>query len=247
MNSGSAGPGSVVQTRDVAAFRTPDGASIRLLLDTSTGSDGLSEQDGLTRRLIEIPEHSHFDGPTGSAGDLCYVLDGTGRLTMAGHHDLTLRSDLGLLLPPAAEYRLIADGPDGLKLDVVSLPAEAGHAQAASIPMVRALPECEVETTGDREFRVLFGPGFGCKVATQFVGDIPPGRAPDHSHPYDEVVLVLSGEGIAHVGGRDHSVSAGTCLHLPPGRPHCMENTGTTTMRVLGVFHPADSPAAKLS
>jgi len=83
-------------------------------------------------------------------------------------------------------------------------------------------------------------------VATQFVGEIPPGRAPDHSHPYDEVVLVLEGEGVVHVGGADHVISAGTCTHLPPGQPHCLENTGATTMRVLGVFHPADSPAAKL-
>ena len=35
-------------------------------------------------------------------------------------------------------------------------------------------------------------------------------------------------------------------LHLPPGLVHCLENTGSATMRVLGVFHPADSPAAKL-
>src|SRR5258708_4791547 len=66
-------------------------------------------------------------------------------------------------------------------------------------PAARAsdLAACEVETTGDRKFRVLFGPGRGCSVATQFVGEIPPGRAPDHSHPYDEVVLVLAGEGVA--------------------------------------------------
>jgi quercetin dioxygenase-like cupin family protein len=92
----------------------------------------------------------------------------------------------------------------------------------------------------------LFGPGSGCAVATQFVGEIPPGRAPDHSHPYDEVVLVLHGEGIVHMGGGRHPLSAGTAVHLPPGVPHCLENTGQATMRVLGVFHPADSPAAKL-
>jgi quercetin dioxygenase-like cupin family protein len=78
------------------------------------------------------------------------------------------------------------------------------------------------------------------------VGEIPPGRAPDHSHPYDEVVLILRGEGIAHIGGVAHALAAGTCAHLPPGLAHCLENTGPGTMRVLGVFHPADSPAAKL-
>jgi quercetin dioxygenase-like cupin family protein len=102
-----------------------------------------------------------------------------------------------------------------------------------------------VEVTGDRRFRVLFGPGHGCSAATQFVGEIPPGRAPDHSHPYDEVVLVLAGEGVLHAGPADHPLAPGSCVHLPPGRPHCLENTGRATLRVLGVFHPGGSPASK--
>jgi len=28
--------------------------------------------------------------------------------------------------------------------------------------------------------------------------------------------------------------------------PHCLENSSPTMMRVLNVFHPADSPAARL-
>lgn len=83
-------------------------------------------------------------------------------------------------------------------------------------------------------------------MATQFVGEIPPGRAPDHSHRYDEVVLILAGEGVAHIGGSQHSLAPGTCLHLPPGLQHCLESTGPALLRVLGIFHPADSPAAKL-
>ncbi len=104
-----------------------------------------------------------------------------------------------------------------------------------------------METTGDRRFRVLFGPGRDCPVATQFVGEIPPGQAPEHSHPYDEVVLILDGEGVAHADGAQHPLAPGTCIHLPPGVLHCLENTGRDTLRVLGVFHPADSPAAKLA
>jgi len=62
---------------------------------------------------------------------------------------------------------------------------------------------------------------------------------------YDELVLVLEGDGVLHTGGRDHVLAPGTCAHLPPGQLHSLENTGPATLRVLGVFHPADSPAAK--
>jgi mannose-6-phosphate isomerase-like protein (cupin superfamily) len=101
--------------------------------------------------------------------------------------------------------------------------------------------------TGDRKFRVLLGPGRGCEAATQFRGEIPPGRAPEHSHPYDEVVRVLEGSGVAHVRGADLPLGPGTCIHLLRGVPHCLENTGSATLVVLGVFHPGGSPAAKLA
>jgi mannose-6-phosphate isomerase-like protein (cupin superfamily) len=133
-------------------------------------------------------------------------------------------------------------------------------------PRVTELRDCVAEVTGDREFRVLFGPGTGYPAATQFVGDIPPGRAPDHRHTYDETVLVLAGEGVVHLvadepggevrlalAGRDavypgavaYPVRPGSCIHLPPGQRHCLENTGSAVLRVLGVFQPGGSPAAK--
>ena len=85
------------------------------------------------------------------------------------------------------------------------------------------------------------------RSATQFVGEIPPGRAPDHSHPYDEVVLILQGEGdSAHRRCRASAVRRAPARTCRRGCVHCLENTGSATLRVLGVFHPADSPAAKL-
>jgi mannose-6-phosphate isomerase-like protein (cupin superfamily) len=59
------------------------------------------------------------------------------------------------------------------------------------------------------------------------------------------VVLVLAGAGVLHAGSADHPLAPGGCVHLPPGQAHCLENTGDTTLRVLGVFHPGGSPAAK--
>jgi len=152
--------------------------------------------------------------------------------------------DRGLLMPPGTGYEVACAGAGDLRIDVVALPR--GSALRGDL-LCRDLSDCPAETTGDRTFRVLFGPGRDCAAATQFVGEIPPGRAPEHRHPYDEVVLVLKGAGIAHVDGTETALSAGSCLHLRPGLGHCLENTGPEILRVLGVFHPADSPAAKLA
>jgi len=140
---------------------------------------------------------------------------------------------------PGGELWFVIDGAGLL------LPAATGLPGGTVVPRLARLEDCAVEVTGDRRFRVLFGPGNGCEAATQFVGEIPPGRAPLHSHTYDEVVLVLDGEGVLHAGPAEHPIAAGTCIHLPPGQQHCLENTGQATLRVLGVFHPGGSPAAK--
>jgi mannose-6-phosphate isomerase-like protein (cupin superfamily) len=236
--------GAVVQAADVHPDPRAAGATIRTLFEL---------ESGLVRRLADISPGSQFGGTASAAGELWFVIGGRGSLTLDGYPDLALRPDRGTWVPPGARYELRHDNDDpqavgaDLRLDMVALPAASGASVGGSSgPQTYDLNDCAVETTGDRRFRVLFGPGRGCSVATQFVGQIPPGRAPDHSHPYDELVLVLDGVGIVHIGGTEEALSPGTCTHLPPGVSHCLENTGSTTMRVLGVFHPADSPAAKL-
>ena len=66
-----------------------------------------------------------------------------------------------------------------------------------------------------------------------------------HSHTYDEVVFVLEGEGVYHIGDDEVQMRPGTCIHLPPLVRHCLENSGSATMRVLGVFHPSGDPASR--
>ena len=212
---------------------------VRTVLATGAG------REGLVRRLVELDTGSRFEGAAGPGGELWFVIAGAGALEPGAGPAMPVRRDTGVWLPPGTDYRLSAGGPDVLKLDSVSLPAGAGGPGDDAGPRLSELGDRPVEVTGDRRFRVLFGPGNGCNAATQFVGEIPPGRAPEHSHPYDEVVLVLEGEGVLHAGTGDRPLAPGSCVHLPPGEPHCLENTGRATLRVLGVFHPGGSPASK--
>jgi mannose-6-phosphate isomerase-like protein (cupin superfamily) len=235
--------GSVAQASDIQPNHPAPGITTQTLLDCR--SDG----PGLVRRRLDVQARAHFDGTGGSAGELWFVIAGTGTLDCGSGDRQELSQDRGLWIPPGSDYVVRAGPESDLRLDTVVLPEETDTADPDLVrgPALAAdLHQCDVETTGDRKFRVLFGPGRGCSVATQFVGEIPPGRAPEHSHPYDELVLILDGAGIAHIGGAEHALTPGTCLHLPPGLRHCLENNGSATLRVLGVFHPADSPAAKL-
>jgi mannose-6-phosphate isomerase-like protein (cupin superfamily) len=221
-----------------------DGVVVRTVLDTGAG---------LVRRLAVVPPGARLECTAGPGGELWFVIAGTGTLVLGpdgpqcGTGPVTLTGhDSGVWLPPGAGYALHADGASELRVDSVVLPAgPAGRDREVTPPLIRVLDDCEVEVTGDRRFRVLFGPGRGCDAATQFVGEIPPGRAPEHSHPYDEVVLILDGSGVLHAGGQESPLAPGSCVHLPPGKPHCLENTGQSTLRVLGVFHPGGSPATK--
>ena len=99
--------------------------------------------------------------------------------------------------------------------------------------------------TADRWYRVLVDDELGSEQATQFVGSIPPGRAPDHFHHYEEVIFILRGEGRMWADKSNTPISPGSCIYLPKRQVHCVENTGTDELRLLGVFSPAGSPAVR--
>jgi mannose-6-phosphate isomerase-like protein (cupin superfamily) len=166
--------------------------------------------------------------------EVLYVLAGTGSAEIGG--------ELADLHPGAAAY--VRRGTpwqvteaDGLEILSVlirdPLPGEHTHA-------VVGVDDAESgQATAGRQFRLLAP----CATATQFVGYIPVGRAPDHFHRYDEVVYVLEGEGLLHIDGETAPLRPGTVVHLPKTLVHCLENTGPGELRVLGVFRPAGSPA----
>ena len=61
-------------------------------------------------------------------------------------------------------------------------------------------------------------PRSGCPSVTQFIGFVPPGRAPDHFHRYDEVLYILEGEGTLHIDGEEAPLAPGL-VRPPAGAP----------------------------
>jgi len=193
---------------------------------------------GLHQRRLGFADGARLAGTTGGRGEAWYVITGTGSLATERAGSLALAPGTAVWLEPGTGYDCQADG----ELAVLAVTLRAGSACAGPSRPVLRLEDCEPEITGDREFRVLLSEGL---TITQFAGMIPPGRAPAHHHTYDEVVHVLAGQGVVHLGDTDTPIGPGTSIYLPPLQPHCLENTGAEPLRVLGVFHPAGSPAAK--
>jgi len=227
--------GYVVSAGDVEARPESGTAQAQVTIDVACGCERLEQ------RVLRFAPGRSDERATGERQELLFGLAGRGTLHTGGaEHEL--EQDTAAFLVPGESWAVENPGPDDLVLVSVTAPCE-GHSRSAVT--VRFADRPALPATPNREFRLLVNEELGCLDVTQFVGLIPPGRAPLHSHTYDEVVYVVDGEGVLHLGGKDTPLRPGSCIHLPPLREHCLENTGPTPMRVLGVFHPSGSPASK--
>ena len=173
--------------------------------------------DAISMRAFEAPATVHSD-----SDEVLYLIE----------------KDEGIHVPAGAEVRI------GERATVLSVSVEDSGPPLSGQPGAAVLHikmrDVPIQRTGDRWYRELIQ-----SEITQFVGSIPPGRAPDHFHLYEEVLYILQGEGFLWADGARTPVGVGSCVYLPKRNVHCMENTGSGELRLLGVFYPAGSPAVR--
>jgi mannose-6-phosphate isomerase-like protein (cupin superfamily) len=228
----------VVSESDVEGRRAEgDTAFEKLIMGTSTGSQLLEQR--VTRYA---PGRSL---PRGDAerDELLYAVSGSGTLELEGEpHELQPES--GAYVRAGETYVIDNAGPNELLIVSTTVPIEQSYRPPREV-VVRFADQPELRADAKRTFRYLVNQDAGCMDATQFVGIVEPCRAPDHSHTYDEVGYIVTGEGFAHIEGEAIPLRPGSCFHLPPEQIHCIENTGPGIMRILGVFHPSGDPASR--
>ena len=174
-----------------------------------------------------------------------------------GGHSYRINPGSGIYVRPNETFAVDNPGPDPITLissqcpdpdivpQFVNEPVTSSDSrQVDRLPIVR-LADQKAQPTADRWYRVLVDDEVGSTQATQFVGSIPPGRAPDHFHHYEEVLFILKGEGRMWAGETNTPIAPGSCIYLPRGQVHCVENTGEGELRLLGVFYPAGSPSVR--
>jgi mannose-6-phosphate isomerase-like protein (cupin superfamily) len=211
--------------------------------------------DAISLRILEVAAGTSPDLGNSECDEVLYVLEGAGIVSFDGHVE-RVAADTGVYLRPGARMRIDNWGRAPLVLASARCPDPTSDGVLAGAepeppqlprqpkPFVR-LHERPRQTTADRWYSVLVDEALGSTQVTQFVGGIPPGRAPDHQHEYEEVLVILAGRGRLWAGDTSAELAVGSCVYLPRRQRHCLENTGAGELRLLGVFYPAGSPAAR--
>jgi mannose-6-phosphate isomerase-like protein (cupin superfamily) len=227
----------VVNEDDLEPVReNGDTAEVRLAFHAGNGCERLEQ------RLIRFAPGRSSERELAGEQEVLFVISGRARLHLDGQEH-ELEPEMGVFVAPGESYVVENGGPDDLHVLSVLAPEDRAPASGERKVTVRFADQPELEASAERSFRYLVNEDTGCFDVTQFMGIVQPSKAPFHSHTYDEVGYIVAGEGVAHVGGASLPLKAGSCFHLPPDEVHCIENTGTGPMRILGVFHPSGSPA----
>jgi mannose-6-phosphate isomerase-like protein (cupin superfamily) len=191
-----------------------------------------------------------------SDGDEVSTARGSGRVVTIDGMSFEVGADSGIYIRPNQTFGIDNSTGDAITIISSQCPDPDGDPVMTDAPGIRTashsiaspivqLADQKAQPTADRWYRVLIDEHVGSTQVTQFVGSIPPGRAPDHFHNYEEVLFILKGEGRMWAGETNTPISAGSCIYLPKGQVHCVENTGAGELRLLGVFYPAGSPSVR--
>jgi quercetin dioxygenase-like cupin family protein len=227
------------------------GCGIQWLVDQRLGAEHLMSY------LCTINEQRTFAHKHPGCEEVVYVLAGKGQAWIEGvRHQVT--AGQAFLIPGEAEHGLENTGTVQLRVMGAMAPPILKDRIQTLIPRLNVGPlgppltvdESAVAPTmmGERSFKVLVDTRRGSRQMTQFIGVIPPGRAPLHAHPHEEAVYVLLGTGRFWIEETSAGeLRAGSVIFIPIGVRHTLENTSEgELLKVLGTFSPAGSPDAKL-
>ena len=197
-----------------------------------------SGADAISLRILEFGPGTSPILRNHENDEVLYLLEG-GCTVVIDDNAYEIGPDTGIYLRPEQTLRVDNAGTGVVRFVSSQCPEDSLAARNQSPSIVR-LADQRAMPTGDRWYRVLID-----EQVTQFVGSIPPGRAPDHFHEYEEVLFILRGEGRIWAGESNTPIGPGSCVYLPRRQVHCVENTGEGELRLLGVFYPAGSPSVR--
>jgi mannose-6-phosphate isomerase-like protein (cupin superfamily) len=234
-----------VYSAEDGQFSTLGSWTARLVISRNSGAQRITQTvsdygPGLSPAVVN---------PT--AEEVLYVASGEGKCRVNGF-EYSLSSGTAIFVPPGAVYNIENTGAETIRLvssccpedperHIVDGPLQEGSGTPPRLLVHEELRE-DIRAGQDRLFRYLVYIDLGCRQITQFVGWIPPSKAPVHYHTYEEGIFILEGQGIVHTDDESCEFGAGSSIYFPKGVRHCVENPGTFTIKLLGAFYPSGSP-----
>ena len=202
--------------------------------------------EAISLRILEFGPGTSPGLRNGESDEVLYLLDESGECTIIiDGNAYDVGPQTGIYLRPGQTLTVENPGPNPVRFVSSQTDSQLDHAVESHVAPIIKLSDRRALPTADRWYRVLVDEEIGSEQVTQFVGSIPPGRAPDHFHEYEEVLFILRGEGKMWAGETNTPIAPGSCIYLPKRQVHCVENTGEGELRLLGVFYPAGSPAVR--
>jgi len=113
---------------------------------------------------------------------------------------------------------------------------------------VEKLSGSKVLGENERLLKVVMSPQVGnYDKATVLTSDISPRKGTGmHTHDVDEIMYVVSGEGITICGGKENTFGRGTVIFAPKGIEHTVNSTSDEKLRVFCFFIPPMEPSGNL-
>lgn len=93
-----------------------------------------------------------------------------------------------------------------------------------------------------RESRILVSPErFNSQHMFVSVNELFPGAAHEsHSHPVDELFIVLAGEGVHEEGGMKYPIGPMSVVYIPRGTVHRTKGLGETRLKLIVIEAPPE-------
>jgi len=227
----------------ILGHMAPETGQLTPVIDRGLGAKHLSQY------LLDLR-----DGPSalygfGESDVILFAASGAASVTVSGVL-FKLPLNAGLYIRPWEAFQIV---PEGAFRGLITVcPQMGGPKTFDDMPdnfdsayqerVIEADP-ARKETMGERFFQVLVSKKQGSRNVTQFIGEIPPSKAPSHHHLYEETLYVLEGEGLMWTEDKKAPVRPGSIVFLPKRQEHSLECTSEGGLKVAGHFYPAGSPA----
>lgn len=214
----------------------------------------ISPQTGALFQSQFYAEQGAGASPVMAAGNrhtVIFVLAGEGELEISGRR-FAIRSQTGAYVRPTETYRIhnpgvdkirffIWNGPGGEALEFAD--AMSSDFESAHPNRIAEIDPAQRHTMAERFYQILINREHGSDVMTQFIGNIPQSKAEPHRHLYEEVLIVLEGEGMVWTENVKTAIGPGDVLFLPRKQVHSVQCLSPGGINLVGVIYPGDNPS----